>query len=114
MNMGATTGILRVIGNSLKFCCLRIAGRDISCNGKCTSRMDSEFRVSRNGKLQIGYHFSPLSRCRFLVSGGELIIANNVGMNTNCIVACHEKIVTSNNVEFGPGRYDKTGSQIRG
>ncbi len=100
--MGAMAGICRVIGNSLKFSILKISGRDISCKGMCTSRLDNEYRVSKDGKLHVGYHFSSLRRCRFLVSGGELTIGDNVGLNTNCIVACHEKIVIGNDVEFGP------------
>lgn len=100
--MGTLAGVCRVIGNRFKFSCLKISGRDIACDGKCTSRLDNEYRVSKDGKLAIGYHFSSLNRCRFLISGGELTIKDNVGLNTNCIIACHEKIVIGNNVEFGP------------
>ena len=100
--MGAIASIGRVVGNTLKFELLRLRGNRVLFQGKCTSRLDNEYRVTNNGVLSIGYHFASLSRCRFLVSGGELVIGNNVGLNTNCILACHDKIEIGNDVEFGP------------
>ena len=100
--MRAICGVFRTIVNSIKFELLKICGCRIQCKGRCTSRLDNEYRISKDGKLEIGYHFASLGRCRFLVSGGVLKIGDNVGLNTNCIIACHEKIEIGSNVEFGP------------
>lgn len=100
--MGAISGVCRVALNRIRFGVLKLRGRRVSCKGKCTSRLDNEYRISKKGSLIIGYHFSSLARCRFLVSDGELQIGDNVGFNTNGIIACHEKIKIGNNVEFGP------------
>ena len=100
--MRAIATIGRVIGNTIKFALLKLRGNGVFCKGKCTSRLDNEYRVNNKGKLSIGYHFASLRHCRFLVSSGELVIGDNVGMNTNCIIACHERIEIGNDVEFGP------------
>ena len=98
--MRAIATIGRVIGNTIKFALLKLRGNGVFCKGKCTSRLDNEYRVNNKGKLSIGYHFASLRHCRFLVSSGELVIGDNVGMNTNCIIACHERIEIGNDVEF--------------
>lgn len=100
--MGAISGVYRVVGNIVKFGVLRLRGRKIRCKGNCTSRLDNEYRISKKGTIDIGYHFASLGRCRFLVSDGELVIGNNVGLNTNCTIACHDRIEIGNDVEFGP------------
>ena len=94
--------IFRVLINRVKFLCLKIKGANVSCAGRCTSRLDNEYRIAKNGTLSIGYHFASLKRCRFLVENGTLTIGDNVGLNTNCIIACHGSIKIGNNVEFGP------------
>lgn len=35
-------------------------------------------------------------------AGGVLSIGNNVGINSNCVIACHEKISIGNEVGLGP------------
>lgn len=100
--MSTIAGVSRVFGNTMKLLLLKLHGCEIRCKGKCTSRLDNEYRVSKKGKLYLGYHVSSLSRCRFLVNDGVLRIGDNVGFNTNCIIACHERIEIGDNVEFGP------------
>ena len=79
-----------------------LLGKKISCQGKCTSRLDNEWAVSRGAGVKLGYHFASLKGCRFLVRNGLLEIGDNVGLNSNCIIACHKNIVISEGVEIGP------------
>ena len=52
--------------------------------------------------MNIGYHLSTQDHCRFLVRGGNLTIGDHVGLNSNCIVACHEEITIGDGTEIGP------------
>lgn len=95
-------GLLRVMVNNVRFMIINMGGC-FACKGKCTSRLDNEWSVSRNAEVELGYHFSSLRGCRFLVRNtGQLRIGDNVGMNTNCTVACHEKIEIGDGTEIGP------------
>lgn len=97
--MGKILAVMRVIYNSFRFWFSR--GK-VRCAGKCTSRCGNEFTVTKGGHIDLGSHVCALKNCRFSAQGGVLKIGNNVGFNTNCIVACHEKIVIQDGVEFGP------------
>lgn len=96
------TGVIRVLINRIHFIFLNMSGKKISCQGKCTSRLDNEWAVSRGAGVKLGYHFASLKGCRFLVRNGLLEIGDNVGLNSNCIIACHKNIVISEGVEIGP------------
>lgn len=95
-------GLIRVLINRMHFFFLNMSNRKISCRGKCTSRLDNEWAVSRESEVRLGYHFASLKGCRFFVRGGLLEIGDNVGLNSNCIIACHKKIVISDGVAIGP------------
>lgn len=100
--MSRFAGLIRVLINKVHFGILRIGNRNIACKGKCTSRLDNEWAVSKGAEVKLGYHFASLQGCRFLVRSGCLEIGNNVGLNSNCIIACHKSIVISDGVEVGP------------
>lgn len=95
-------GMARVTWNAIRFSTMRFCGKNIISKGRCTSRIGNEYRVSKNGYVLLGYHFSALNRCRLLITGGRLRIGNNVGLNTNCIIACREEVIIGDNVEIGP------------
>lgn len=97
--MGKILAVMRVIYNSFRFW---ISRGNVRCAGKCTSRCGNEFTVTKGGHIDLGYHVCALKNCRFSAHGGVLKIGDNVGFNTNCIVACHKKIVIQDGVEFGP------------
>ncbi len=62
----------------------------------------SEFQISR-GVLNIGKGFKVRSNSHIRVrSKGKLKIGNNVSLNYNDMIVCHEKIVIGNNVQFSP------------
>lgn len=103
MILNLIAGLVRVIANRCRFILKRITGIKVFCKGKCTSRLDNEWSISKKASLKIGYHFASLRGCRFLVrDNGELNIGDNVGINSNCIVACHEKITIGKGTEIGP------------
>lgn len=94
--------VLRVIGNNIKFLYFKLKGVNISYKGKCTSRLSTEYAFSRGSKVEIGYHVTTMQNSRILVRGGELSIGNNVGINSNCVIACHDTIKIGANVGIGP------------
>lgn len=100
--MHSVISIVRIIINEIRFMFLRISGATVISHGMCTSRLNNEWSVSKGSILEIGNHFSSLDRCRILVRGGKLIIGKDVGLNSNCIVACHSKIEICDGVEIGP------------
>lgn len=63
-----------------------------------------KFDFEKNAKVHIGDYFSCRRNVQINVkNNAELDIANNVFINTNSVIACHDKIVIGNNVKFGPG-----------
>ena len=93
---------LRVVVNAITFCLMRIHGCTIKTKGKCTARLNNHWSVKPGSTMNIGYHLSTQDHCRFLVRGGTLKIGDNVGFNSNCIIACHERITIDDGTEIGP------------
>lgn len=95
-------GVVRVICNSAKFLFANIKGVKITYKGMCTSRLSTEFSFAKGTEIFIGNHFTTMQNCRVLVRGGKLYIGDNVGINSNCIIACHDSITIGNGVGMGP------------
>lgn len=101
--MHQLVSLIRVIINQLRFILMKARGVDVVCSGKCTSRLDNEWSVSKNATIRVGKHMCALGRCRFLVrKGAKLKIGDEVGLNTNCIIACHESVSIGDGAEIGP------------
>lgn len=90
--------------NRIKFFCFKLKGIDISCGGKCTSRLSTEFSFSKGCEAHIGYHVATMQNCRILVRGGQFEIGDNTGINSNCVIVCHECIKIGADVDIGPVR----------
>ena len=95
-------GTIRVIGNQIKFIIFKFKGVDISCKGRCTSRLNTEMSFAKNTKVILGYHVTTMQNCRILVRHGKLEIGDNTGINSNCVIACHEYVKIGANVGMGP------------
>lgn len=62
----------------------------------------SEITIT-GGKLFIGKRFKMRDGAKIRVrKGAECIIGKNVSLNSNNMVACHEKVVIGDNVQFSP------------
>jgi acetyltransferase-like isoleucine patch superfamily enzyme len=62
----------------------------------------SEITIS-GGKLSIGKAFKMRDGAKIRVrKGAECIIGNNVSVNSNNMIACHERIVVGDNVQLSP------------
>ena len=63
----------------------------------------SEISLDYGGKLKIGKNFKMRDGAKIRVrKGAECIIGNNTSVNSNNMIACHEKIVIGDNVELSP------------
>lgn len=63
----------------------------------------SEISLDYGGKLQIGKNFKMRDGAKIRVrKGAECVIGNNTSINSNNMIACHEKIVIGSNVELSP------------
>lgn len=63
----------------------------------------SEISLDYGGKLIIGKNFKMRDGAKIRVrKGAECIIGNNTSINSNNMIACHEKIVIGDNVELSP------------
>ena len=62
----------------------------------------SEITIS-GGKLSIGKAFKMRDGAKIRVrKGAECIIGNNVSVNFNNMIACHERVVIGDNVQLSP------------
>ena len=62
----------------------------------------SEITIS-GGKLSIGKAFKMRDGAKIRVrKGAECIIGNNVSVNSNNMIACHERIIIGDNVQLSP------------
>ncbi len=64
----------------------------------------SRMRISaKSGMVQIGRNFS-MKQYAYIaaVNGGKIEIGNNVSINRNCILVCHDSIVIGDNCAVGP------------
>lgn len=63
----------------------------------------SEITIT-GGKLYIGNFFKMRDGAKIRVrKNAECCIGNNVAVNSNNMIACHEKITIGDGVQFGPG-----------
>ncbi|MBR3071935.1 MAG: acyltransferase [Fibrobacter sp.] len=62
----------------------------------------SEITIS-GGKLYIGQNFKMRDGAKIRVrKGAECVIGNNTSVNSNNMIACHEKIIIGNDVQLSP------------
>lgn len=76
----------------------------VNFNGPAISLISpfSEITIS-GGKLSIGKAFKMRDGAKIRVrKGTECIIGNNVSVNSNNMIACHEKVVIGDNVQLSP------------
>jgi acetyltransferase-like isoleucine patch superfamily enzyme len=63
----------------------------------------SEITLNRKGKLTIGEKFKMRDGAKIRVRNGAVCkIGKNTSVNSNNMIACHEKIVIGDNVQFSP------------
>lgn len=61
---------------------------------------------NRGSKVTLGKQVRIHSECKIKVrKGAELFIGDNMKMNYNCIIACHDNITIGEGTEFGPSVY---------
>ena len=64
----------------------------------------TEITLEKGGKLIIGKGLKMRDWAKIRVrKGAQLLIGNNVSINSNNILACRENITIGDNVEFSPG-----------
>ena len=92
----------KITGLINKFICKIKYGRNTSFDGipSFISRMQIN---AKSGKVQIGRNFS-MKQYSYIaaVNGGQIEIGNNVSINRNCILVCHDNIVIGDNCAVGP------------
>ncbi len=63
----------------------------------------TEISIDSGAKLSIGKMFKMRDGAKIRVrKGAECIIGKNTSVNSNNMIACHEKIVIGDNVQFSP------------
>ena len=63
----------------------------------------TEFTMDKGAELRIGRSFKMRDGAKIRVrKGGKCIIGNNTSINSNNIIACHEKIEIGDNCQFSP------------
>ena len=80
----------------------RLFFKGVKTKGFCTTYLSTKWIIKNKGTINLGTHFCALENCKFNANGGHIVIGNNVGFNSNCVVASHCKIEIGNNVEVGP------------
>lgn len=95
INGAVKTGFLRLArGKNVKF------GKLIRCHG------GSEIRVYKASSLSVADNVSLGQRTIISVlNGGSLRIGENVGINSDCKVVCHDNISIGKNTIFAPSVY---------
>ena len=64
---------------------------------------NTEISVDKGAELEIGNRFNMRGSARIRVrKNGKLIIGNNVSLNINNMIACHESIEIGDDVQFSP------------
>lgn len=79
-------------------------GGAYTCKWLYSCPLGSKIRIHKGGKLTIGKHLS--SQHRLLISvlpGGQMIIGNNVNINSDCSIIARQSVKIGDNVIFGPG-----------
>lgn len=90
-------GILKVGVNKI------LHGKDFSASAVCAISPLTEISLNRGGRLSIGSSFRMRDGAKLRIrKGGECVIGKNVSINSNNIIACHERITVGDNVQFSP------------
>lgn len=64
---------------------------------------NTEISVDKGAKLEIGNRFNMRGSARIRVrENGKLVIGNNVSLNINNMIACHDSIEIGDDVQFSP------------
>jgi acetyltransferase-like isoleucine patch superfamily enzyme len=92
------------VGISLiRLCLIKMINSDVKFYPLERISPNVVIEVSRNARCHFGKIVRIHSGSKIKVrDGAELMIGDNVKVNYNCILICHEKIVIENGVEFGP------------
>ncbi len=63
----------------------------------------TEITMDKNAKLKIGKMFKMRDGAKIRVrNGAECIIGNHTSVNSNNMIACHERVIIGDNVELSP------------
>ena len=69
----------------------------------CMISPSTEISIDRGAKLSIGKMFKMRDGAKLRVrKGAECVIGKNTSVNSNNMIACHEKIVIGDGVQFSP------------
>ncbi|MCR5421182.1 MAG: acyltransferase [Lachnospiraceae bacterium] len=73
--------------------------------GRLRVKKNVSVEVRKGGELQTGAGTVTFQGGTRIVveNGGKLMIGDDVGINSNCYIACHNSIEIGNNTIFGPG-----------
>ena len=64
---------------------------------------NTEISVDKGAELEIGNRFNMRGSARIRVrENGKLVIGNNVSLNINNMIACHDSIEIGDDVQFSP------------
>lgn len=97
-------------------------GNAYSCKWLYSCPAGSTIKIHKGGKMAIGAHLSAQKGLLLSVlPNAELIIGDNINLNSDCSVVAREKVIVGNDVIFGPGckvydhdhDYKKTGKSRR-
>ena len=81
-----------------------LRGSDYNFQWLCSCSPTTELRVHKGGKATIGRHLSTLRNVLISVCpNANLIIGDNVNINTDCAIVARNRICIGNDVIFGPG-----------
>lgn len=74
-------------------------------NGRLVIRKNAVTEIREGGELETGKGTVTIqSGCRIVVeNGGRLVIGDDVGINSNCYIAVHNRVTIGSNTIFGPG-----------
>ncbi len=64
----------------------------------------TEITIDKNAKLSLGKNFKMRDGAKIRIrNGAECVIGDNSSVSINNMIACHEKIIIGDNVQFSPG-----------
>lgn len=103
MNKFARAAIVVPIG-AIKMCWTKLFHmKSFSGPLVCMVSLSTEITLDNSAQLKIGKMFKMRDGAKVRVrKGAKCIIGNNTSVNSNNIIACHEKIVIGDGVELSP------------
>ncbi len=91
-------GMIKIMLNRI------IHGRRFMASMVCAVSPFTEFTIDKSARVRLGKRFRMRGGARIRVRrNGTLSIGNNVSINHNCMVVCHDNITIEDDVQFGPG-----------